>query len=189
MSCNEVIKGRDHIKDCLLQVYGVNVKIPEVIDVQALAVAAGWKLKNTSFLALNLVTTGGHLPGQLFLADGHWALQWPRLMKEYQLHLLDCIWSIGQVFTILLSLLVRNFFPDPDIWCSLLELNQEDTFRYLTSIINFSLREIDAVNVEGETREDLIHCLNMEFEDDLASRLAQLTKLIPIYRLFLYSDY
>lgn len=162
-------------KEC----YDVQISLPDLLDPKSLAAAAGWQLETDDLFTLNLLCTGGLINTQAFHADGHWAMHWERLPKEFQLYAIGMIRASYHIFVILMALLLGNFFPEPEIMCSLLELNQEDCIRFLTSFCSYILKNKSPMR-EGDrsTREKLLGDIGVSSLVD-ARLMEQFVRLIP----------
>ena len=98
---------------------------------------------------------------------------------------------IYNTYTTLSSILVRNIFPDPDIFCSTMELTHNDGFEWILWLFNVCLSDTisDQYALKlSKTREDLIHSLRritdmVDFSTKIDSRydaeIDILARIIP----------
>ena len=116
---------------------------------------------------------------------------WDDLHCNFQASCLSLIRFAYGVMVVLLSLVLRNLFPDPDVVCATLELRQPDAINWLSTVIIECLK--DTIVDEGkhkmaQTRTDLVMCLRkVDFQADFTrvvdpnpdDNLKTLTEMIP----------
>ena len=151
------------------------------IDIMAIAAAAGFHSSDISMFNLNYQILGGLLGKSNQLADGKWSIHFHDLPKVFQYYLIGNVRSCYNMYTILLAATLRNFFPDPQICCTLTECSQ---FRFTQWFSEFMLGVLKMLEVcpiaykNAKTREDLVCSLrtqepikkkNLYYVDPLAS--------------------
>lgn len=156
-----------YLQSFLDMVYNAKVKLPGGVCLTALAKAAGYQPKVCDLFHLHLLTLGEIINAPSMSIDGHWAQQWDGLAKEFKILTARVSNSIYSLYVVLMGLLVRNVFPDPDILCSLLEMSQEDTYLYICGMFNFILRDKKVGPYEEiSSREALILSLDPCCDED-----------------------
>lgn len=178
-----------HIESCysgmiegyIQLVYDKRLKLCGVLEAKTLALFAGWQLDTDSFAAMYLLTLGGLLVKDWLPGDGHWADHWDRLPVEFQLYAFGCIKTAYQFIVVIVGLLMRNIFPDPEIMCTLLNLSQEDTMRYLISMICHTLKDKTVEKISGDSREKMMGSIVSDGKNAVVDwkMIGQLAALIP----------
>ena len=151
------------------------------IDIMAIATAAGFHSSDMSMFNLNFQILGGLLIKNNQSADGKWSIHFHELPKVFQYYLIGNIRSCYNMYTILFAATQRNFFPDPQICCTITECSQ---FRFTQWLSEFLLGVLKMLEVSpvayknAKTREELVCSLrvqepikkkNLYYVDPLAS--------------------
>ena len=176
----DVATLKDSVKCTISRLYQVNINLPDVLDIKTLAAFSGWILPDTSLFSISLITLGELLNTVAGEADGHWALQWEHLFKEFQLYAIGISRSLYRILVTMMTLTMRHLFPDPEVMCNLLELNQEDTFNYLTSVVISLLKNKFTTQTSKHSRKDIVKSLlPLDSSDADVKLINSLSKLIP----------
>ena len=120
------------------------------MEISALGVFSGWGLDrfNMAVMAFNLV--GTCMDKSSIRADGHWGLSWYRLSCEFKQYLAADI-RAGYHFTlVLLSLFLRQTFPDPEVVCMLADTDQPEFAAAVCTLVLLTLKDL-------EVAQDSIH--------------------------------
>lgn len=158
-----VMEDRRDIEETIFNLFDVRFPMPRCIELDSIALALGWKLPRTNMFTMNLITMGSLMNKEVSLADQSWPLQWDELPDSLKLYCLADVRFGYSTFIVLTSLLMRNMFPDPDVFCSTLELRQEDAISWFVWIMISSIGETKLKNDErmrATTRQDLVKCLH-----------------------------
>ena len=137
----EVMEDRRFVQQTMLDLFGVKVILPHCIEISSIAVALGWDLHCKDLFSMNLITLGSLVNKRVGFADGMWPQPFDELWTGYQLQCLAEIRFMNSGFIVLSSLLLRNIFPDPDVFCSTLEINQEDAIIWFCSMMSKCIGE------------------------------------------------
>mgnify|MGYP001376925844 CR=1 FL=1 len=184
-----IINDRNNLQDYFKDMYNIDVLLPKAIEMNALCLAAGYRLNRSNMFTHNLIATGGVLNKEASCADGYWC--WP----VEKLHTALATYLVGDIrfgYTnsiIYLTLMLRNIFPDPYILCYMLELDQYRAVKFFCDLVFTCLCETNVLSVpysEAETRRDLVralrgysdtikrHMFQVPFEDSI-----MFSRLIP----------
>ena len=126
----EAIKYKNNIEETLLEFYGLRIKLPMCLELETLAVSAGWNLPITDMVTLNLIATGTMFPVDNLAGDNSFNVPFSCLPQEFQVYLISTV-KVGHMLSItFMTLLHRNTFPDPDALCSALGLNQWNSIKW-----------------------------------------------------------
>ena len=189
--------GHNVINDCydletfIGYVYRIKIKLSPCLEISSLGVAAGLRPMRPDPFISNLQVMGGLLNTQVSKVDQKSALEWKDLPTEFK------IYYIGKVLTghtngmVLMSLLMRNIFPDMDVVCSTLELRQRDMVTWFSWMVGECLRATKVqyrLSRQAKTRIDLLLSLRemerpsffrYEMKRTPTDLLTKLTSLIP----------
>ena len=132
------------------------------IDISSVAVVAGFHSKELTMFNINFQILGGILCKNNLNADGLWSLAWNELPDEFKLCAVANVRSICVSYIVLLSSLLRNLFPDPEICCLLTGRPQLQVVEWFAKFIAGILDQLVVDMAEyssARTREELVLCL------------------------------
>ena len=158
----ESIHARDLIKDTLIDIYGVDVILPDCLETESLATAAGWKPDTVDLSNANLITMGGLLNLEIMGLDQLNCLEWVDLPDEFKIYFVGIVRFGYSNYIILMGLLMRNLFPDIDALCSTIELRQPETIKWFAWLVGKCIGETSVSlkqKNKAETRIDLVKSL------------------------------
>ena len=158
-----IIRDVKELHDFILTVYGIDLKMPVPIEMNALAVAAGYRFPRTKLWFLQLIICGGVHNKLVSCADNSWWLPWDDLPSVFRAYALADVRHGYQCFVVLMTLLINNLFPDPVPVGEFLSMNQERTMEYLCQLICATLANKEVYRPAYEaavTRWDLLKCLH-----------------------------
>lgn len=158
---HHTITLRNGLQEYLSEVYGVERELPPVMQIDALSTAAGWKLPATDRFSTNLATLGGLLyrGGEMMWSGPRWAADWSKLPTEFKSYCIGNLRSDYSSYIVLISLLMRNTFPDIEMLCSTLELTQTQAIEWFTWLVSVCVGESvpePGARLQAKTRQDLI---------------------------------
>ena len=130
-----VVDDRNKVQDLLLSFYGISPTIPVALEIEALLTLLGSSYPRSNMLANHLMVTGTLLNKIASCADNKWHFRKEELSDSMLAYIHGDIKSGYVCCVVILSLLLRDLFPDPDSCCFSLELNQERWHRYFCSLI------------------------------------------------------
>ena len=143
-----VMVGKDVKQDVqelltMFNFYQIEANLENTVDIGVLALLAGWNVPDTSLFVLHLVTTGCMLNKEVSLGDHTWHLKYGRIQPSLKVYIIGDIRASYLATAVLLSILVRDMFPDPDAICSTLSVHQKDAFSWLTDMILNATRNLE----------------------------------------------
>ena len=106
--------------------------------VETLATLAGWKLKEKSLGAMNVIILGGGCTPDNKRVErqmGSWTELWKFTPEALKVKAVADLRSIYRVYTVLMGSLLRDAFPDPDICCLLSDCTQNDFVWWLCKVV------------------------------------------------------
>ena len=89
------------------------------LDLASLAVLAGWQLSRSDMLPLAVITVGMVMNKVVVMADGKWGLRWSQIPPALQVYAIGNVKMGYLTYSVLISLLLRQLFPDPELVCRL----------------------------------------------------------------------
>lgn len=157
-----ILNDRNNLQDFFKTVYDIEPKLPMCVDMDAISHAAGYRLRKSGMFITNLTVMGGLLNKEVSCADGTWCEKYENLSSGMKAYIIGDI-RVGYTNSIvLLSLLMKNIFPDPYILCSVLKLDQKSAARWFCQLVFCCLSELGinpSVKANASTRQDLIYSL------------------------------
>ena len=104
-----------------------------------LAHIAGWQLRGFSMTNMGVQALGTLLNRCVSSGDRKWGQKWEfisRLLKVYALGNLQVIYGS---LIVLVSIIIRDYFPDPDVLCKQLRLFQYESCRWISELLLISV--------------------------------------------------
>ena len=115
------------------------VRMKGSVDLGSLAVLAGWQLSKTGMLPLALITVGMAMNKAVSCADGKWGLRWSQIPPALQVYALGDIKMGYLTYNVLISLLIRQLFPDPELVCRLSRCSPDQWVRWFNLLVRDAL--------------------------------------------------
>ena len=159
-----IINQRNDIQSLLNEIYGLDIILPECLEMEALAVANGWMLPQTDRLTINFLTMGNLLNQDVGCADGTWCVPWDQLATEFKIYAIGNVRAGFTNSTVLLISLARNLFPDLNVLCSTLELPENGAIEWFCSLVTHVFKEC--------TRDRGLKDISLSRKDDIKSLCA-----------------
>ena len=183
---------RNNLMDFFSIIYKLNMDMPKVVELDALALAAGWRLDYSNMFVMNLVCCGGLLNKHVSRADNLWYKPYLDLPECLQAYIIGDVRCGYICHVVLSSLLIRDLFPDIDVVCSSLELLPEQWIGYFNTILVNVLAEksiYQEAKKKAETRKDMLlslreydnSCSPRIIKKEVDSRLETFAKLLPVW--------
>ena len=95
------------------------------IDLITLAFLAGYKFQSKNMIAIGVQIQGTLLTKNVFTGDNCWGVRWQQVSESLKCYALGDI-QVGFVsYNVLVGLLPRDVFLDPDVLCRVLKFNQK----------------------------------------------------------------
>ena len=185
-----IIVDRNSVQDELYNLYGLTVKLPPALEIDALSVLAGWNFPKSDMFTTNLICNGGLLNKVVSYGDARWCLRLSELPESLLIYLIGDVRYGYITHQVLLNIIIRDLFPDPEICCATLEINQKQWIQYISLLLIDHLTETAVHSNEktkAVTRKDLLFTLR-EFTESSGGRnmmskppesLRELAKLLP----------
>ena len=124
-----------NLKEFVRDVFGYELSMPKPVEMHALALAAGYRFPRANLFCMQLILLGGFHNKLVSCADNLWGQPFKELPFAFLRYILADVRFGHQCYTVLMSLLIRNLFPDPALVCSFLSLNQTQAQDYLVHLI------------------------------------------------------
>ena len=109
------------------------------LDLGSLAVLAGWQLSRSGMLPLAVITVGMVMNKVVSRADGKWGLRWSQIPPALQVYALGDVKMGYLTYNVLISLLLRQLFPDPELVCRLSRCSPVSWIRWFNNLVRDTL--------------------------------------------------
>ena len=157
------------IERVFTEISGYTLRMKGFIELETLAVLAGWQLKSRNMTTMAIVALGSSMNKVCSQADGRWGVSYGMLPEAFQVYALGDIKFGFLAYNVLISLLLRQMFPDPDICCRMSRCTQDVWVAWFCHFIRDALvgtciynPDIEAAVVSG-SRRDLM--LSIKYRD------------------------
>ena len=128
-----------------------DVKLKGYLDLSVLATVAGWELSAINMTVMGIQIIGTVLNKCVMLADDLWGVRWAELPASLKIYALGNL-KFGYITHLVLAgVMLRNYFPDPDVICRFAQCFQAPIVKWFSDLIWVSLK-----NTEVDL--DMIHC-------------------------------
>ena len=169
----DILKGRDGFFETLSIVSGLNFEPVQGVNIEVLAAVAGYSGQIDNPTVVNLKVTGGFFPKSAVSTRG-WTQPWKMLSDETKIFIIGGLRAAFNVHVILVSMIQRHFFPDPDIVCNLLKCSHGAFPLWFSGYLSSACCEqsisIDKVKV-AKSRKDLNRCCTPHIPQNATSPL------------------
>ena len=169
------------LNEFFLDLYGADIKL-NILDITSVAVAAGIRADYYGLFTLSAIVVGLPFPdiegifGYEFIIDN-------KLSNLYKKYLIERIISLDNVYAILVGLLVRQMFPDPDITLAITGMSQHSFTYWFSAFLNSALytdKNLHKLSTaEMSTRCEMIKSITDE-DNDYAKALCELLIDVPV---------
>jgi len=152
----------------LMDIYQVHLKMPKTVSINALTAAAGWQAELAPDVTTNLICNGALMRNLEGIDAQHMIIADIHDNSVVNATILGDLRFTHVTTTVLLSIITRNIFPDPEVCCAILELSQKDWVTYLIHLIITQLADqlLDRkAKTKSTTRGELLLSL-CTFETD-----------------------
>ena len=130
------------------------------IDLRPLAALAGWNMQSNDLTALMLTLSGGFVNVSLAANNRSWARLWPDLPDSFKLAAIAELKACHMVAVILMAVLLRDVFPDPDAlpaFFTVVPLNpQVACARSFCQWLTYSIKDTRVVMAKARGRKELL---------------------------------
>ena len=149
-------------------IFGKRLSMRGTVDLSALALSVGYAANSRSMTTMGVQILGTVLNKTVSRGDDKWAWAWNDLPGSLQIYAVGDLRFSHMSYNVLSSVMVRDFFPDPDITCKYFNsTNQWEVFAWFLDLISYTL---DGLEVNSEayrsavTRIELMKCLRYRHE-------------------------
>ena len=110
---------------------GEDVELNGFVDLSVMSVAMGFKLRARNMTALGVQVVGTVLNKAVSTGDNLWGLLWADLPPSLQVYEIGDI-RFGYIcYSVLAGTILRDLFPEPDIMCRTLKLEQRGAVSWI----------------------------------------------------------
>ena len=152
----------------------------KVFDLGALAVVNGCRMDDFSLFSLSALIRNDPFPVDVDSMDQNWAKDWDGLEPIMKTYIKEKFQLLFDTYAVLMGLLLRNIFPDPDVVLSVVENSQISFTSWFSQFIALALTEanLNKPSYQLPTRFDMI--LRMGLDTGLLGILADLIIRVPV---------
>ena len=169
------------VEDMFTIISGSSVQMRGFVDLESLSVLAGWKLSARGPTAMGVQVLGALIHTDALKGDGRWGMPWKHASKALQVCAMGNIKIIHAAVNILMGVLIRDVFPDPDVLCYHLKYYQYDAAVWFCELVMISLQNTEVNHAEARaasTREELVCSIRSRAENgSLSSEISSLINM------------
>ena len=145
-------------------IYGEIVELNGFVDLYAMSVAAGFKLRARNMTALGVHVFGSVLNKTVSTGDDLWGIPWGNLPPSLQVYRIGDI-RFGYIcYAVLAGIIMRDLFSEPDIVCRTLKTEQRGAVSWTLEWIMKSLEGVElhqSANERASSRAELLAALRL----------------------------
>ena len=151
---------------------GISFKM-KFVELEVLAHIAGWHMRGFSLTCMSVQVQGTILNRCVDNADGKWGQRWEYVSRSMKVYALGNLRAGYSAMIVLLGIIIRDLFLDPDVFCKQMRLYQYQATRWVCELLLASCKFME-VNEEllhmTATRGDLICAISRRSETGEFSR-------------------
>ncbi len=169
------------LNDFFLDLYGADIKL-NILDITSIAVAAGLRADHYGLFTASALVTGepfldiGGVFGYEFIIDN-------KLANLYQQYLKETLIILINAYAILVGLLLRQMFPDPDITLAITGMTQHSFSYWFSAFLSSALytdKDLYKLSTaDMSTRCEMIKCIT-DKDNVYAKALCDLLIDVPV---------
>ena len=152
----------EKIEDFLSFISGTSFQMCGFVDVENLAVLAGWKCRERDMTTMAVHTLGTIMNECVSEGNSLWGRKWKDIPNPLQVYALGNLRFSHMVYNVLGSILLRDLFPDPECLCNHLKVFQMEAaswfFEWLVTTLNETEINEEAFRV-ARNRQELAHAI------------------------------
>ena len=160
------------IEDVYWILTGISFKM-KFVELEVLAHIAGWHMRGFSLTCMSVQIQGTILNRCVDNADGKWGQLWEYVSRSMKVYALGNLRVGYSAMIVLLGIIIRDLFLDPDVFCKQMRLYQYQATRWVCELLLASCKFME-VNEEllhmTATRGDLICAISRISETGEFSR-------------------
>lgn len=143
---------------------GCDVLLNGFIDLAVLATLSGWEFQSRGMTAMGVQVYGTVLNKCVSTADYSWAVPWPCIQRSLKVYALGDLKFGYLTHIILLGVLIRDVFPDPEVVCAFTQCYQCDVVKWFCRLVRSTLRDVELhpnLVKTASSRRSLINCFRV----------------------------
>ena len=143
-------------------------KFKGCIDISCFAVLAGWSMKFFNMQALSVQALGAVLNKSVSCGDNQWGCEWADIPKPLQVYCLGDVKFGHQAIVLFLTILLRDFFPDPDVVLSFLRTDAHSFMALFSDWMADALQDTEVVPTDlgqAKTRRELVFSIRHRLQN------------------------
>ena len=168
------------LSDFFFNLYGAVIEF-NIINITSIAVAAGCKADHYSLYTLSLIVDGK--PFIDILRMQYEYVKSNKLCNLYKKYLIEKMIILQNSYAVLVGLLIRQMFPDPDITLSITEMSQHSFTYWFSEFLSSALHTVKEFHklstAEMSTRCEMIESIT-DKNNDFARALCELLIDVPV---------
>jgi len=151
---------------------GRDVKLRGFVELSVLATLAGWELESRGMTVMGVQLMGTVLNKCASVGDCQWGLRWREISASLRVYALGEL-KFGYVsYIVLVGVLLRDFFPDPNVVCRFIQCFQGRFVSWFAEFVVITMRNKELherdVRVAGSRVELISAIRNRLSVDELA---------------------
>ena len=143
-------------------------KFAGCVDLSALAALCGFNFRYFNMQALAVQLLGAAMNKSVSVGDHKWGYMWEAIPDSLKVYCLGDIKFGHQVSVLLITTLLRDLFPDPDVVLSFVRSSGYDFMQWFAAWIFLSLCNVEVkpdVLPNARDRSELLQALRVRMED------------------------
>ena len=150
------------VEEVFSMLHGRDVKLRGYIDLGVLATLCGWQLYARGMTTMGVQVMGVVLNKCVSTGDGLWGVPWGKLPDALKVYALSDLKFGFMTYVVLSAVLLRDLFPDPEVFCHFGQCYQLDVIRWFLRMVVESLSGLEvhpAAVKQAVSRADLVRCI------------------------------
>ena len=134
------------------------------VDLGSLAVLAGWNFRFFNMQALSVQALGAIMNKSVSCGDGKWGFRWSSIPDPLKIYCIGDVKFGFQVSVLLLTILLRDLFPDPDIVLSFTRIDGHQFLKWFALWVGDAIQDlrVDPVAL-GEAKSRLATVFSLRY--------------------------
>ena len=148
---------------------GRDVSMKGFIDLSVIATLAGWELSSRGMTVMGIQVIGTILNKCVSIADGQWGRRWKDISDSLKIYALGDLKFGYMSYIILSAVLLRDFFPDPDVVGRYAQEFQGTIVKWFSNLLLNTMRNKELCSADllnAESRLDLMGCIRDRSADN-----------------------
>jgi len=173
------------LQDFFLDLYDTDIEF-DILDITSIAISAGCKSDYYGLFTLSVIVDGKPFPDTTIQTDkGHEFIKSTKVSNIYQEYLIEIMIILQNAYAVLVGLLVRQMFPDPDITLAITGMSQHSFLYWFSEFLSKALKthRDDVIytksTVNMSTKREMIESVT-DKDNDYARALCDLLIDVPV---------